>query len=410
MRRTLVIFMAIMACVSGLSLSMRGADLTAEQIDSLARTPDFVKVSLIVVTPGEKPYSILGHEAIRLQCPMQDLDYCYSFEQQMQGKYVYDFLKGEGRGGYVAIETPGYIEMYRREGRGIKEIPLNLNPLEKQRLWMIMDGRLEEGQTSTVIDHMNVQCSSMCVWPLMEALDEGSYIDNGELPPSVVPTMRGQLAPHRERAPWACWWWNLVIGTEGDEEREASMLITPYRQEMLWQNASVVDKEGKRRALFAGKSHKLLEQTKEDNPFPLTPEMVFGSLLILTLLITVMESRGSWKMAGDVLDTLLLIWQTSLGLLLLWLKLFSSLPATDGNWYLWVYNPLPLLLWLILRRKSGYFRVYWLYSGILVLMLLASPLLPQATLGMQLPLCSMLVRTLYLGFFRQRKGRLDSDE
>ena len=41
------------------------------QIDS----SNFVKASILLVSPGNSVYSVCGHAALRMECPMHQLDY-----------------------------------------------------------------------------------------------------------------------------------------------------------------------------------------------------------------------------------------------------------------------------------------------------------------------------------------------
>ena len=42
--------------------------------------PNFVKASLLIMSPGDELYSCAGHSVLRLECPKFNLDYCFTYE------------------------------------------------------------------------------------------------------------------------------------------------------------------------------------------------------------------------------------------------------------------------------------------------------------------------------------------
>ena len=72
--------------------------------DNVDRTSgDFVIASLLVADPGTVLYSVLGHACIRLQCPVFDLDYCFSYESEDVENRMLDFLAGKLMMGLFAV-------------------------------------------------------------------------------------------------------------------------------------------------------------------------------------------------------------------------------------------------------------------------------------------------------------------
>ncbi len=86
--------------------------------------------------------------------------------------------------------------------------------------------------------------------------------------------------------------------------------------------------------------------------FPITPMMV-------ALLLSCVAIAGWWFKCRWI-SWLFLSIQTSIGILLTHLLLISSLPASDWNWLLIPFNPLPLLFW----RWRRYWA--WPFVGVLV--------------------------------------------
>ena len=86
--------MRLMACL----LLLVSVSVTAqEQSGKSAVLPDssnFVTASIIVISPGSQIYSTFGHCALRMECPSEDLDYCYTFESNPSAFGVIQYLTG----------------------------------------------------------------------------------------------------------------------------------------------------------------------------------------------------------------------------------------------------------------------------------------------------------------------------
>ena len=98
-----------------------------------------------------------------------------------------------------------------------------------------------------------------------------------------------------------------------------------------------------------------------------SPGVVAACLLLVVLLATVLEWKPGWRRPAQVTDAVLLAMQTAAGLLLLYMSTVASLFGTHWNWYIIPFNPVPLVVWLVCRRRRHYGRVYGFYTAVLVL-------------------------------------------
>lgn len=128
---------------------------------------------------------------------------------------------------------------------------------------------------------------------------------------------------------------------------------------------------------------------------PLTPTLVFGALLLVVTLFTLAQFRWRMRRAGRVLDVLLMVLVTVVGLFLIYTSFVSGLFGKHWNWYLIPFNPLPLIIWLIWRKRKGFYKVYLFYTAVLVLFILATPLSEQLDLPHQLITATLAVRCFY---------------
>ena len=95
-----ILFLAFALTPMGQKQEMSVAERNAQMgfndtIDRLAE--DFVSVSLMVADPTDWRDDILGmqgHAFLRLQCPIFDLDYCFSYESESVNTQFSKYAKG----------------------------------------------------------------------------------------------------------------------------------------------------------------------------------------------------------------------------------------------------------------------------------------------------------------------------
>ena len=235
---------------------------------------------------------------------------------------------------------------------------------------------------------------------VVRVINESLYperIEYRNLSPYLTGTHR-QVFPYIfARAPWAEFFWNILMGTGFDDEYDVDAKLFPVALMDVWPKAVIVDAQGGERPLCTGPVVTLLSPQTADKPSWLTPKLLFAVLLIITVIISLTEYFRGRSVVGKILDALLLTVETFFGLVILYLLLFSNQVATSWNWLLFVFSPLPLVLWLSFRRHQEYYYVYPCYIIILLSFCIFSPFIPQMQYGaLTLLLLSMAVRCLFL--------------
>lgn len=131
----------IILCVAGLF----PAQATEEDLKSLMQQEDYIKASLIVVSPGKEIYSAGGHIAMRLSCPIQGVDYIYEFDAAMDdsSSVVAHYLNRTLRGEFVRLYETVFIDNVRKENRQAEEYTLNLTPEQEVALWSNLDNAVD---------------------------------------------------------------------------------------------------------------------------------------------------------------------------------------------------------------------------------------------------------------------------
>lgn len=299
---------------------------------------DFVDVYVVVSTPGDVLYSILGHAALYLVCDTFDLKYIYSYESEsVQGK-VFRFLLNDLKMGMTAIPMKDYLAPYKGEGRGVCGYKLNLPPEVEIELWRVLDTRLEEGM-ELQYDYIKRGCAISIVDNIQEAIRSANqqygttyqidYAPWGSESDRTLREIFYDNAPHG----WGLFYCMTLVGGQVDNPKlpKEEKLICPNELVATWQQAKINNN-----ALLSSNKITFLSAQKEYKTEPFTP--LYASILLLLLSLLNLAWRRPY------FDWLLLAIQTLLGVLMVWL-LLSPLPGSEWSWLIIVFNPLPLVFW-----------------------------------------------------------------
>lgn len=309
---------------------------------------DFVGVYVVVSTPGEVLYSILGHAALYLVCDTFGLEYIYSYESEsVQGK-VLRFLLNDLKMGMTAIPMKDYLAPYKDEGRGVCGYKLNLPPEVEIELWRVLDTRLEEGM-ELQYDYIKRGCAISIVDNIQEAIRSANqqygttyqidYAPWGSESDRTLREIFYDNAPHG----WGLFYCMTLVGGQVDNPKlpKEEKLICPNELVATWQQAKINNN-----ALLSSDKITFLSEQKAHKAEPFTP--LYASILLLLLSLLNLAWRRPY------FDWLLLAIQTLLGVLMVWL-LLSPLPGSEWSWLIIVFNPVPLVFWKWRRHWSMWY-------------------------------------------------------
>lgn len=314
---------------------------------------DFVKVSLLIAEPGEILYSILGHAALRMQCPYYDLDYVFSYESEGVRNRVFRFLMNDLKMGMTTFTIDEYTQAYIEDGRGVKEYVLNLPSEVETELWRILDEKVMQGMLLKY-DYIKRGCAIAVVHCVEQAISAANklYGTDYEI---VYPawgdafdrTLR-EIVYDNSPEGWQRFYGMTLVGGQVDNPKllKKEKLIIPRELLATWQQSSIngqpIISEGK----------ELLPIVNEYKGDYFTP--LHASLILLLLAIASLFGKHEY------FSWLLLALQTALGCLMVWL-LISPLPGSEWSWLIIPFNPLPAVFWKW-RNKWG----VWYALGIII--------------------------------------------
>lgn len=394
-----------MALVTGLMLATSVAIHAQERIPwthggpLLPDSSNFVTASLLVASPGKAIYSQLGHAAIRMECPIHNLDYCFSFEEEAGMGGIVKFFVGKTDAHMMAVPTAEFLEGFKRDGRQMKQYTLNLTTHEMQELWRLLDNDYVDEELRH-FNYMQNNCSSVSLQAVENVVVDEEIDFNGW--PKQFKMNNGQLMRYYVRDwPWLEFWCSSFGGTESDVTWENEQRICPEIIVPILKKASLVSPDGSKRSMMTGEKE-LLPLVTEFKASPITPTIVFGIALAMIVLFTLAQLRWKMKIAGRILDILMMAIVTVFGLFLLYTSFVSGLFGKHWNWYLIPFNPLPLIIWLLWRKRKGFYKVFLFYTVVLVLFILETPLSEQLDLPHQLITATLAVRCLFNYIYGKR--------
>lgn len=358
----------------------------------LPDSSNFVTASLLVASPGEAIYSQLGHAAIRMECPVHNLDYCFSFSEEPGMGGIMKFFIGKTDAHMLAIPTAEFLATYKIEGRQVTQYELNLTLHEKQELWRLLDNDYVD-EDMRHFNFLQNNCSSVSLMAIENVFVDETIEFNG-WPEQFKLNNGGILKYQTRQCPWLQFWSLTFLGTEGDISWDNDRRLGPGLLVPVMKKAMIVGEDGLKRAIVLNEKQ-LMPLVNEFKATSLTPTWVFGLLLLAVVLITLAHLKWKLKGLGRVLDVLLMALVTAAGLFLIYTSFVSGLFGKHWNWYLIPFNPLPLIIWLIWCKRKGFYKVYLFYTVALVLFILATPLSEQLDLPHQLITATLAVRCFY---------------
>ena len=327
------------------------ASKTAQSLPEPDRSAeDFVRVSLCIADPGDVLYSILGHACFHLVCPYYDLDYIFTYESEPVKGKVFRFLANDLKMGMMAMSQEEYLSDYAKEGRGVKEYRLQLPPEVETELWRILDEKLAEG-IYLKYDYIKRGCAISvvhCVDDAVKAANKSQATDYKlEYPEWGAPFKRTLREIFYDNAPagWSLFCCMTLVGGQVDNPNipHKEKLICPKELVATWQQTTISG-----RPLIADDGKELLPAINEYRGDKFTP--LHASLLILLL------AAASLLWSKPYIDWFVLLVQTLLGALMLWL-LLSPLPGSEWSWLIIPFNPLPAVFWKWHDKWGVYYAV-----------------------------------------------------
>lgn len=241
--------------------------------------------------------------------------------------------------GMFAIPFEDYLDIYRKEGRGVRQYALNLPIDVKRNLWRVLDKHMLEG-AYLPYDYIKRGCAHSALTLLKESLDS-IPIEYGAWPETYPHLTRRELTELQEKDfPWTWFFLNLIGNGEIDDECSfEEKTIMPTDLVYVLQHAKVQGLQ-----LLSNEADVLLPSNYHPKAHWCSPLFIAIVLLLLSLICLFLKS--------SIMDYVLLAIQSAIGIITVYLVFISDLVCTEWSWLIIPFNPLPLLLWKWRKKWS----------------------------------------------------------
>ena len=345
------------------SVSAQIVDANGQYVDTVFNdhvdrtAEDFVIASILISDPVEGVLSLAGHTAIRVQCPVFDLDYVYHYVRMQTNEQIsetYAFLTGQFVVQMVADTFASYVQRCEEINRGFTEYRLNLRPKEEQKLWQILDDELVSGK-QLKYDFVQEGCA-VKTKKLIERVLGNKYIDYSACDPRFSAPQYELVSAAMQHAPWMRF--VMLTAMYGNTKKTgcANNLLIPVDLATAWQTATV---DG---CPLLSDGVRIVANSYYQSDAWFTP-------LRLAIMLLVISIIGLF-VAKPYIDWIIMGMQLLMAVLVL---LFSIMGSTFivWNWLLIPFNILPAICWK--------WRKYWAlpYAAVLAVWCLVMVLVPH---------------------------------
>ena len=272
----------VFALAFGFSVFAQEADADLEQMRKDMQRDDYIKVYLMITSPGNEAYSVAGHAAIRMVCPTKEVDYCYEYTADVSINQQLDYIIGNMTGSLCRHHTSSYMSHYTELGRGITALLLNLTPEQEVNLWSELDFGTDNGGKKE-FSVMGYNCTSVLRLIIESSLDS-DVIKYHDVNPALLGTYRDIFPYVFGDSPWIGLLWNIMNGTDFDKPTEMVDHLFPIALLDAWSKSTIISIEGNERPL-------VLETNKVTEAQPLSSAIISPiTVWILLLLIAILSA------------------------------------------------------------------------------------------------------------------------
>ena len=326
--------------------------------DNVDRTAeDFVIASILISDPVEGMLSLAGHTAIRVQCPVFDLDYVYHYIMIHQEDSISEtraLLTGQFYVQMVADTFATYVHHSEAINRGLTEYYFHLTPQEEQKLWQILDEELVSGK-QLKYDFVQEGCA-VKTKKLIECVLGKKHIDYSACDPRFSAPQYELVSAAMQCAPWMRFIMLTAMYGHTKQSGCANNLLIPADLATAWQTATVDGHP------LLSDGVRIVANNYYQSDGWLTPFRLAILLLIISMIgLFVAKPYTDWIIMGMQLLMSVLV------------LLFSVMGSTFivWNWLLIPFNILPAICWK--------WRKYWSlpYATILVVWCMVMVFVPH---------------------------------
>lgn len=331
-------------------------------------------VYLITCAPGTETYSAWGHSALRVVIPGSGTDMVYNWGvfDFNTPNFAWKFAKG--RLNYMLGVYPynRFLQDYLLTGRSVWSQEINLEPVEKLRLMLLLEQNMKPENRYYRYDFFYDDCSSR-IRDFLEKILGSRLI----YPPDEgieVPTFRKKIAEYTRNYPWLRFGIDFLMGMSGERKTTfRDRMFLPYDLQRNL-SAAVINRDRKMIPLLQS-SVKVLDfpEPGKAGKFYTSPFFIFTLFFVLIAMISV------WLRKSQILhfiDIGVFLAFSILSALMIFFNFFTDHEQMRMNLNIIWLNPFVIVTLLILvfgREGKMWFRLVFALALIFIPFFLIFP-------------------------------------
>jgi hypothetical protein len=371
------------------SLIITLAVFTVNFAGLFSQVPNDTTFYLITCAPGTETYSVYGHSALRVVMPgtQSDIVYNWGVFDFNTPNFIWKFAKG--RLNYMLGVYPynRFLQDYMLENRAVISQMINLEPVEKLRLMLLLQENMKPENRNYRYDFFYDDCSTR-IRDLIEKILGDKLI----YPPDEtdnIPTFREKINHHLTMYPWLKMGTNLLMGMQG--ERKTTFRERMFLPEDLQRNLTQVVINRNRKML------PLLQSavTILDFPAPdIKPGFFASPIFIFTILFILLVVISAWLRNSAVMnyiDIAIFLAFSVISLLMIFFNFFTDHLQMRLNLNIVWFNPFIIFcLYQLITGKKNFiwFRVVFFLALVLIPLII---IIPNAILSSFVPVIFILL-------------------
>lgn len=326
---------------------------------------DNSRVSVLTCGTGNESYSLFGHTAIRISDPDNFIDIVYNYGafDFNTPNFVVKFAKGDLQYFAAAHSYTDFINEYTYEKRAVYEQELNISQQLKQDLYTNLKTSLASGDSYYTYKFIDKNCTSMVVDIINKTLKTKAIVKTNNTDISY----RSILYPYFDNHFYEKLGTSIIFGEKVD--RLGTQIFLPFELLNSLKTAKLNNKN------LTNKTQTILS---------FEPEIISSwwnntyTYLLFLLIIVVLNSKK--------LNKCYLIVMSLLGVFFVFVGFYSFHQELAWNYNILLFNPLLLVLVLLMNTNNSVYIYKLSLSCLLALVVYFLFLLNKAHLVIVLPL------------------------
>lgn len=347
-----------------------------------------LRMSLLTCAPGEELYSTFGHTALRVQNESSGTDEVFNYGTFEFGPDFYmQFIRGKLLY-FLSVENfQNFVQLYQYEQRPIREQVLQLNCLEKQKLYSALRINSLDQNKFYKYDFLYDNCTTRAGAIVYNNAASTILFKNIIHPP--FPSFRNLIHNYLDTGhhDWSKLGIDLLLGAKLDKQvtNKEAMFLPDYLLKGF--DSATINLV----PLVSPANTILSVQPLKKSPPVFTPVVVFS--LLLLIIATLTFTRKKWSAGAlKVFDFLFFFTLGLIGMLLIFMWLGTDHKLCQNNYNLiWALPTNFVMAFFVHSNKlwvKHYFRIVF---GISALLLVAWFWLPQQMNNALLPIVLLII-------------------